>query len=199
VEESSARILIDPGAYSENRQDSVTGLHAILITHEHQDHCDVASIKNILAKNPQVRIFTNRGVGVVLDTEGIKYELLEEGKMTIEGVAVEAFGHEHAQIHRTIPIVLNTGYFIGDRFAYSGDALTLPLKSVEILALPVVAPWGKSSDFIDYATVIKPKICFPVHDGFLSFGGPFHAITSRLLRSQGIAFEIFAIGEAKNV
>ena len=38
VEEGGARILLDPGKYS-ILQNNVENVDAIVITHEHQDHC----------------------------------------------------------------------------------------------------------------------------------------------------------------
>jgi L-ascorbate metabolism protein UlaG (beta-lactamase superfamily) len=190
VEESDARILLDPGSYS-TAQNEVRDVDAILVTQEHGDHLDVNSIKTILKSNPRAKIFTNRGSGKVLEKDGIPFELLEDGQnATIKEVLVEACGREHATIYPTLPPVDNTGYFIAERFFYPGDALVNPGKKVEILALPVAGPWLKLSEAIDYAREIKPEICFPVHDGILKSPGMAHRIPAQILEPLGIKFVI---------
>ena len=59
---------------------------------------------------------------------------------------------------------------------------------MEILALPVAGPWLKISDAINYAKEIKPKICFPVHDGMLKFLGPVHMLPEKVLTPLDIKF-----------
>lgn len=167
IEEGSARILIDPGNFS-TTQENVTNLHAILITHEHPDHVFLDSLKKILTNNPGVGIYTNAGVGKLLSVAGIAFQVLEDGAVAdIEGVTVKGYGVDHACIHDSIPLIRNTGFMIADRLFYPGDALTQFPENVEVLALPVAAPWLKISDAVEYALKVHPKICFPVHDGML--------------------------------
>lgn len=52
-----ARLLIDPGTFSSDAAFQLTGLDAILITHEHPDHCDPARIGALLAANPQAPVY----------------------------------------------------------------------------------------------------------------------------------------------
>lgn len=180
--------MTDPGMFTD-AQNSVTGIDIILITHEHQDHLHIDSVKKILENNPQAVIVTNTAVGKLLDQEGLIYQILEHGQsLKFEQLLIEAFGKEHADIYPAIPKVQNTGYFISNRLFYPGDAFTNPGKPVEILALPVAGPWLHISETIDYALLLKPKIVFPVHDGFLKFGGPFYAVPKKFIEPQGIKF-----------
>jgi len=196
IEEQQARILIDPGVYS-SLQNDVTNLDAILITHEHADHCDLASLKIILANNPQAHIFTNTGVGEKLKAEHIPFELLLGGQsQTIKGVLIEGYGEWHATIYKAIPIIHNVGYRIAERFFYGGDALTPPNVPVEILAYPALAPWMKSAEGIEYALAAKPKVCFPVHDSFLKFPGSFYALPEKMLAEQGITWQVIEPGSS---
>lgn len=199
IEEKGVRILFDPGSFS-NSQDGVENLDIILITHEHADHCDPVSLKNILKNNPTVKIFTNSGVVSVLDKEGIKYDLLEEGGSVVyKDVLIEAFGDKHAIIYSTIPQIQNTGYFINNKFFYPGDNFINPGKPVEILALPVSAPWLKISETLDYAQLIRPSAWFAAHDGMLKnpdFGSRWPVI---LLEPLGIKFIKLEIGQPAEV
>ncbi|MDD5050185.1 MAG: MBL fold metallo-hydrolase [Candidatus Pacebacteria bacterium] len=167
IEEKKLRILTDPGSFS-TLQDSIKNIDIILITHEHQDHFHIPSVKAVLKNNPGAKIITNTAVGLLLDKEGIKYEILEDDQnRTEKKVLFEGFGTIHAEIYKSYPRVQNTGYFISNRFYYPGDALHVPPKSPEILALPVAGPWLKISEAIDFTLACKPKIVFPVHDGSL--------------------------------
>lgn len=188
------RILTDPGAWS-TRQNDVQGVDVILITHEHQDHFHVESLKIVLKNNPNAKIITNRGVGALLQKEGIAYELLEDTQSkTISGILLEGFGEKHAVIYKELGQVQNTGYFIAHRFFYPGDAFYNPQKPVEILALPVCGPWMKISDAVDYAKALKPRIALPVHDGMLKITGPFHGVPHAVLNEYGITFTTLEIG-----
>ncbi|HLC99622.1 MAG TPA: MBL fold metallo-hydrolase [Patescibacteria group bacterium] len=195
LEEKKARILIDPGAYSTG-QKSVRGIDLVLITHEHPDHLDVPSLKIVLQNNPQASVLTNAGVANILKKEGISSKIISNGeRIVVKDVSIVGVGTKHAGIYPTIPLVDNTGFFIADRFFYPGDALTVPPKAVEILALPVSAPWTTLAGIIDYAKTVHPKICFPVHDGMLKFLGPVHRIPSTILSPLGISFVVFEEGK----
>lgn len=193
IEENKVKILTDPGTYSTS-QDNVKNIDLVLITHEHQDHLHIDSLKKILENNPNAKIITNKGVGALLEKENIVYEIVEDGqKITFKDLLIEAFGREHSIIYSTLPIMANTGYFIANKLFYPGDAFTNPGKPVDILALPVAGPWMKLSDAIDYAKKIKPNRCFPVHEGILKMPGATHKIPPTALESAGIKFIVLDI------
>ena len=186
VEEASRKVLTDPGSYTD-RQNSEADVDAVLITHEHPDHMHIESLKKVLKTNPSAEVYTNKGVGKHLKEAGIAYSLLEHGQsITLNGVSIEAFGERHAPIYTTVPDVLNTGYMIGGRLFYPGDAFYVPKKKVEILALPVAGPWMRISEAIDYAKEVHPKACFPVHDGMRKLPGASHMLPKSCL--AGIDF-----------
>jgi L-ascorbate metabolism protein UlaG (beta-lactamase superfamily) len=163
----------------------------ILITHEHNDHLHTGSLKEIISNNPNVKIFTNSGVGKILDQENISYELLEGNDVKmINNLLIEAFDSKHEEIFEEIGQVKNTGYFIGEKLFYPGDSYSNPMKEVPVLALPVAGPWCKISDAIRYALEVKPKKAFPVHDGMLQKNkiGASHKIPEKVLNENGIEF-----------
>ena len=195
VEEKGVRILTDPGTLS-TQQDELKDIHFVLITHEHYDHFHIESVKKVLANNPTAQIITNKSVGALLEKEGLAYTLVEDGQSyDAGGVLVEGFGKEHALMHSSLPRTQNTGYFVGGRLFYPGDAFSNPHKEVDILALPVAGPWMKLSEAIDYALELKPKVCFPVHDGMLKHIGPVHTVPAMILEPLGIKFIIQEIGK----
>jgi L-ascorbate metabolism protein UlaG (beta-lactamase superfamily) len=189
IKDQGLAILTDPGAFS-SEQDSMTGIDVVLITHEHQDHFHVDSVKAIMKNNLNAKIVTNTAVGKFLDEAQIPYQILEHGDNENFGeVLVEGFGEKHAEVYKAIPLVQNTGYFISGRLFYPGDAFTDPGKPVEILALPVAGPWLKISEPIDYAKALKPKFSFPVHDAIVSKAGGFiHNMMENFLKPDGIKY-----------
>jgi len=196
VEEKGLKILIDPGVYTE-LQNRIKGIDIILITQEHPDHLSTDSVQKILRNNPKAVICTNRGAGLILEKSKIPYQLLEHGgKLEQKGVTIEAIGRKHAVIYSAFPRVDNTGYLIANRFFHPGDALTVPKRKVEILALPVAGPWLKLSEAIDYAKKVKPKVCFPIHDGAFNpkLIGPYHSQPPVVLKPLGIKFQVLDIG-----
>ena len=190
IEVDGKRIMTDPGSWTVEEQKKEFNIDLIIITHEHQDHIHIESLKKIIENNPNVKIVTNKGVGKLLDIEGVKYEVLES-KIVKEvcGVELEAHDCRHEEIFEEYGQVQNTGYFISKRLFYPGDAFYNPGKPVEILALPVAGPWTNIKSAINYALEIKPKYAFPVHDGnSLSFGTA-HRVPELVLPKFEIVFK----------
>src|SRR3989344_5876686 len=167
IEEAGVRIMTDPGMFS-TAQNDVKNIDVVLITHEHQDHLHIDSLKTVLKNNPGVKVITNRGAGKLLEKEGISYEILEDKQnKTVSSVLLEGYGEKHAIIYKDYGQVVNTGYFIANRFFYPGDAFYDPRKPIDILALPAAGGWLKTSEAGEYAMKLKPKVTFPVHDANL--------------------------------
>lgn len=165
VEVDGVKILTDVGSYSATVPD-VTGLSAVLITHEHQDHFDLTKLQEVLVKNPEARVITHAGVGGKLTEAGIAWMAIEPGEtVDVAGISIESFGTEHAIIYGDTSPCRNTGFLIGGKLYMPGDALhDIPDKPVEILALPTGGPWHKMSEAIDYAKKLNPRTVFPIHD-----------------------------------
>lgn len=194
IEEKGVKILTDPGMNT-TTQNNIKDIDVLLVTHEHMDHLDLSSLRSILENNSNIKIFTNKGVAKILDKEKIRYELLEHGQSrTIKGVSIEGFGREHAEMYPTLPRAVNTGYLIADRLFFPGDSFHLPKKPVDILALPTFGPWLKFSESIDFAKNVKPKFCFPVHDGMLELD-IINKLIEKLLSPQNIKFVVPKAGE----
>src|SRR3989344_289978 len=195
IEENNLRILLDPGNLSTGQND-VKNVHVVLITHEHPDHCHIDSVKAVLKNHPETKIYTNESVQALLEKEGITSKVIADGtSVTEKGILIEGFGKDHACIHDSIPLIRNRGYFIANKFFYPGDSFTKPPKTPEILALPIVGFWMKLQESMDFATEVKPKICFPVHDGILAVPGPTRIVPPQVLEPLGIKYEILELGK----
>lgn len=195
IEEGDARILIDPGNYS--TVPALEKLDAILITHIHQDHVAIGTLKKLIELNPRARIFSNEEVRVALAAEDIEVDRLGDKEMAVvQNVIIEGIGKDHALIHKSIPLAKNTGYFIANKFFYPGDALTILDRPVAILAFPAMAPWMTIGQSIDYALAMKPTIAFPVHDGLLKSGGIYHSFPEKYFNEVGTKWIVLEEGKS---
>jgi L-ascorbate metabolism protein UlaG (beta-lactamase superfamily) len=165
IEDKEVRVLTDPGSYT-TVQNELKNIDVVLITHEHGDHFHIESVKNILKNNPEVLIVTNTSVNELLKKENIlNTKIVEDGEsFEYKGIVLNGHGKDHVEIYKNI----STGYFIGERLYYPGDAFFNPGKQVEILLLPVQGPWCRVKDSIEFTLDLKPKIAIPVHDGQLN-------------------------------
>src|SRR5665647_977329 len=84
VETSGQRILIDPGAFSPGIED-VTGLHVILVTHQHGDHVDLQRLPAVLEANPQARLYAEPQAAAVMEEAGIAVEHMAAGNVLTFG------------------------------------------------------------------------------------------------------------------
>lgn len=64
VAEDGIRMLLDPGTYSRGF-DALTGLAAVLVTHQHQDHVDLSRLAGLLAATPRVRLVVDEGTAAI--------------------------------------------------------------------------------------------------------------------------------------
>ena len=140
VVDGSASILIDPGTLSQGFE-TLSGLTAVLVTHQHPDHVDPQRLPGLLRANPGATLYADTGsVGVLADA-GVTATPVATGDVLDVGTTVEVRSGDHAIVHRDIPVIPNATYLIGGRLFHPGDSLTVPDRQVDILALPTSAPW----------------------------------------------------------
>lgn len=188
-------ILTDPGNWAELPA-TIPNLDIILITHEHEDHLHIESLKRLIKNSPDVMVVTNKSVGELLDQEQIEYTIVSHNdSKTVLGIELTGFGQQHAAVYQGIIPVENTGYLIENKLFYPGDAFTNPGVKVEVLALPVAGPWLHMREAIDYGKLINPQLAFPVHDGMLKHVGPFHFLPEKFLGEVGIKFKPLLSGD----
>ncbi len=200
VEVNGKKVMTDPGSYTVDEQGKEENIDVIVITHEHSDHFHIESLKDILIKNPNAVIVTNTGVGKLLDEAKINYQILEDGNSKeFSDVYLEAHGSLHAEIYEDFGMVQNTGYFIGKDLFYPGDAFTNPGKEVKILALPVLAPWLKIKEAINYAIALRPRVAFPVHDWNIKNALFLNKIPPYVLDKNNIEFKVLEIGKEEEI
>lgn len=201
ITEGDARLVIDPGNFT--RPVDVTGVVAVVVTHEHPDHVTPEQLRRILAANPAAVVLGPAGVAAALaeSAPDLAVEVVTDGDRRSIGPFELAFsGTQHAVIHSSIPVVDNTGVLVNGALFYPGDAYTDPGVPVEVLAAPVGAPWLKVAEMMDYVTAIAPRRAYPVHEATLSAIG--HGVhTGRLREVVEPAGElvVLAAGESLTV
>ncbi|MFD4227544.1 MBL fold metallo-hydrolase [Streptomyces sp. NPDC058545] len=168
LEKDGRTLVIDPGGFSE--QDAALGADAMLVTHEHADHFDEGRLRAGLEANPAAEVWTLRSVAEQLSAAfpGRVHTVGHGDTFTAAGFDVQVHGELHAVIHPDIPQITNIGFLVDGSLFHPGDALTVPDHPVDTLMLPVMAPWNKISEVIDYVREVKPQRAIDIHDALLT-------------------------------
>ncbi|GAA1422529.1 MBL fold metallo-hydrolase [Streptomyces thermospinosisporus] len=168
--EKDGRVLVlDPGGFSE--EDATHGAEAILVTHEHPDHFDEGRLRAALEADPGVQVWTLKSVADQLAPAfpGRIHTVGHGDTFSAAGFDVQVHGELHAVIHPDIPRITNVGYLVdGGALFHPGDAFTVPDQPVETLMLPVMAPWSKVAEVIDYVREVRPRRAYDIHDALLT-------------------------------
>jgi len=170
VEHDGGVLVVDPGVFSE--PEALDGADAVLITHQHPDHVDPEMLARALERRP----FTVNGPASLTGVLGDAAEALTVvgpgESFTAAGVAVRAYGGQHAVIHPDIPVIENVGYLINDVVYHPGDSLVVPDDvQVDTLFAPIHAPWSKFSEVVDFIRAVAPRRAYALHDGLLNSNG----------------------------
>lgn len=127
VEKDGSRILFDPGNFSflegTVKPEQFEGLAAVMLTHGHPDHADLAAISRIMTVNPSAEIVTNEQTAALLTEKGLQTTVFEAGKRQIAGFNVHAYPAQHAPILNLDP-PQNTAYLLNEIFLNPGDSFS---------------------------------------------------------------------------
>ena len=181
VETGGSRLLLDPGTFSRGFEE-LTGLDAILITHQHVDHVDAERLPALLEANDGSQLLAEPEIAAELTKVGLDARPLHAGeKVSVGAAGVQAVGGTHALIHADIPRVGNVGLVVsadgeptlfhpGDCYDARPDDGEAP-GGVDILALPLNAPWAALKETVDFLRAVHPRSAVPIHDALLSATG----------------------------
>ena len=179
IEMDGKEIQIDPVAKLGDRTVDYAAMPKadyIFVTHEHGDHYDAKSIKQLTGEKTQLvmnkRCADMYGSGKVM-ANGDKLQLAD---MSVEAVPAYNYTEGHTQFH---PKGRDNGYILtidGLRIYIAGDTEDIPemskIKDIDIAFLPCNQPYTMTPDqLIRAAKVIKPKVLFPYHYGQTDLSG----------------------------
>ena len=178
VEIDGTRVLFDPGTFSHGFE-GIEGLDAILITHQHPDHCDVARLPDLVAANPKALRVADPQTTAQLNGDDVAGEWTAAHSGTtvaIGNVTARVTGGRHAVIHPELPVIDNVAYILGTddepgKLMHPGDSFYIPFEKIDVLALPAAAPWMKLSESVDYLRGVGPRVAVPIHQAVLSDAG----------------------------
>jgi L-ascorbate metabolism protein UlaG (beta-lactamase superfamily) len=143
----------------------------ILITHEHNDHFDLAAIKILQTKKTEL-VFTETCAQKI--SGGM---VMKNGEVqTVQGIKIEAMPaynivHKRDNGQPFHPKGVGNGYILtfGDKRVYvAGDTENIPemktIQGVDVAFLPMNLPYTMTPEMVaDAAKVFKPKILYPYH------------------------------------
>lgn len=158
------------------------GLDAVLISHLHFDHLDIASLKSVPGR---FELVVPKGAGKLLASAGFGHvtemsegETLELGRLTVRAVKADHDGRRRPYGARaeTLGYVIEgageSAYFAGDTDVYPEMAGLV--KDLDLALLPVWG-WGHTlgTGHMDPAAaaraagLLRPKLAVPIHWGTL--------------------------------
>ncbi|MEV4516685.1 MBL fold metallo-hydrolase [Dactylosporangium sp. NPDC049525] len=164
LDDGDRALVIDPGVYSEPA--ALSGATAVLVTHEHADHVDVAALAAARAADPALTVYTHAALAGELGAVAVEVG----DTFTAAGFTVRVVGGVHAEIIDGLPGCPNVG-FVVEGVYHPGDALFVPAEPVDTLLVPASGPWVKLGEVIEFARRIGPARAFPIHDVNLSVHG----------------------------
>jgi L-ascorbate metabolism protein UlaG (beta-lactamase superfamily) len=165
------RAPVDPGALRD--------IDAILVSHAHYDHLDIASLRRV---GSDVPVVVPRGVGGVLRRSGFRRvtelpvgDELEVGALSVRAVPADHDGRRppftrHAEAVGYVVTGTNSVYFAGDTGLFDG---MVDLAPVDLALIPV---WGWGPDLgrgkhldperaAEAVAMIHPRVAVPIHWG----------------------------------
>lgn len=171
IEHDGKVVVVDPGMFTD--AEAVAGAGAVLITHEHPDHYLPDHLRATDAA-----IFTIEAVAAKIREDcpdvAERITVVAPGETFDPGIPARAVGELHAVIHPEYPRIANSGYVLdagGTTLYHPGDALTEPGGPVDVLCVPVSAPWMRASEAIEFARAVKAPRNLAIHDRVYSDAG----------------------------
>jgi len=167
VETDTTRLLIDPGGFSPDETFALTDLSAIVVTHQHADHLDQERVQALVAANPDAVLLCDpETAGLV--TFGTWTANADGLETAVGDLVVRGVGARHAVIVPEIPRIANVGVTVtsadGTTLFHPGDTYEYSPDDVDVLALPLGAPWTKVSETVEFVQRVRPRVVFPIHD-----------------------------------
>lgn len=201
IESKGQRLLIDPGEFSfvEGllKPEDIPAPDVLLLTHEHSDHFFPEVFPKIF-KNKKPQIIAHGRLAQLLKEKNYESTTIKAGTtITAGGFTLTGIHAPHGPLIVTPPE--NICFLINNKVLHPGDSLTFSLyQPVEVLALPIAAPWLILKDAVETAIKIKPKIVIPIHDAIMKdfMLNRIYAMAEKKFSEAGIEFKPLKLGES---
>jgi L-ascorbate metabolism protein UlaG (beta-lactamase superfamily) len=196
VTTDAAATLFDPGFHTfesgEIDLDSIGDISRVLITHEHGDHVNPEFVKWLADRRSDLVVYSNEAVAGLLDGYEIEVDTGDPSGVSFEDV-----------LHEMIPTGAqppNRAYTIDGVLTHPGDSYQ-PTTTAPILALPLIVPWGSTTQSMDFARRLAPRQVIPIHDFYLNEGGRgfVYNMAKNVLAKAGIEVVTLNWGETATV
>lgn len=155
--------MIDPGFFTfdsgEVDLDSIGEVRRVLITHEHGDHVKPEFVRWLVDRGDDVAVHGNDAVAGILEGHDIEVVTSDPSGVSSEDVR-----------HETIPsgdAPPNRSYTVDGVLTHPGDSYQ-PTATAPVLALPILIPWGSTTQSVAFARRLAPRQVVPVHDFYMS-------------------------------
>ena len=171
IESDDVRILVDPGNYTPSFEEE-RGVDAVFVTHQHGDHMAIDRIPRLMAFNPQATLYAEPEASAQLVDAGLECRPLEvDAAVEVGDVTLRVVGGRHAIIHQDLGCIGNVGLVVehdGRRFFHPGDSYEVAPEGIDLLAVPLMAPWATLGETADFLRAVKAPRWIPIHDALLS-------------------------------
>jgi L-ascorbate metabolism protein UlaG (beta-lactamase superfamily) len=168
IEESGARILIDPSGQEKDRLKDFGKLDAVLYTHEHMDHFD-AELAQTFVEQAIAPVYANASTAKQIKAS--KTEVKDGQEFDIAGIKIKAIELSHCLMVDGSESVQNTGYLVNEKLFHPGDGKELEGLNVDTLAAPLSGPDISLKDAYFFTMQVKAKQVIPIHYDYLG-GNP---------------------------
>lgn len=175
VSNDRGSLIIDPGSFTADS--ALEASSNILITHEHFDHVNPALVSAHMDAHHDVHVWAPSDTVAALTQAGADaariHEVAPGESFDAGGMSVSVLGGKHAVMFDDVPASQNVAFLIDGKILHPGDSFpdVAAETRVEVLMLPVAAPWLVVNDVVKYAKKINATVSFPIHDAILSETG----------------------------
>ena len=194
VEQFGHFLVFDPVEYTTQLPD-LPEIDAVIITHLHQDHCQIPILQKLLAQHPQTPIYTSSDNLISIDNVCT----FDQSKLTLPNFNLDLYGtgeHEPLLPGQSAPCQ-NLSVIVDGLFANPADSYNSPKNPIPVLAVPIAAPWSDISKARQLIESANPKFIIPCHEAVLSeFGNQAYSSCLRqLAETAGAQFCQLSSGE----
>jgi L-ascorbate metabolism protein UlaG (beta-lactamase superfamily) len=163
IEHDGQTLLIDVGtlATAEYAISDFGEFDAVLYTHSHPDHFDVAVLPQLAATG--AILYGNANVAELAGDTAV--EIIEAGEeLVVAGCKIKVFAFPHClMVDGSEAGIPNNGFLINDHLLLPGDSTEVGSLKAPAVALPIFGPDISMHDAYTLAASLEAQVAIPVH------------------------------------